>query len=181
MFITFLFCFQATVTNGTGDGSGEGPNANLNNSASSEHDPHFEPIITLPEVVIATLEEDEEEMIKLCVYLLYKLFICLFFCCIFNLISFLLFIIRRAKLYRFDSSETPSEWKDRGIGEVKLLRHRTKNTVRVVMRRDKTLKICANHFGECSSSFDWFLVYRYIMYHFFFFQHFSNTLDGTYS
>lgn len=29
---------------------------------------------------------------------------------------------------------------------VKLLRHKTKNTVRVVMRRDKTLKICANHF-----------------------------------
>ncbi|XP_034231265.1 ran-specific GTPase-activating protein-like [Thrips palmi] len=107
----------ATVTNGTGDGSGEGDNANLNNSAASEHDPHFEPIITLPEVEIATLEEDEEEMIKL-----------------------------RAKLFRFDSSETPSEWKDRGVGWVKLLRHRTRNTVRVVMRRDKTLKICANHY-----------------------------------
>lgn len=57
--------FQATVANGTGDCGGEGGDANLNNSAASEHDPHFEPIITLPEVVIPTLEEDEEEMIKL--------------------------------------------------------------------------------------------------------------------
>lgn len=56
------------------------------------------------------------------------------------------FICRRAKLYRYDSSNNPAEWKERGTGEVKLLRHKTKNTVRVVMRRDKTLKICANHF-----------------------------------
>lgn len=55
-------------------------------------------------------------------------------------------ICRRAKLYRYDSSNNPAEWKERGTGEVKLLRHKTKNTVRVVMRRDKTLKICANHF-----------------------------------
>ncbi|KZC12535.1 Ran-specific GTPase-activating protein [Dufourea novaeangliae] len=40
----------------------------------------------------------------------------------------------------------PAEWKERGTGEVKLLRHKIKNTVRVVMRRDKTFKICANHF-----------------------------------
>lgn len=58
----------------------------------------------------------------------------------------LCFICRRAKLYRYDSSNNPAEWKERGTGEVKLLRHKTKNTVRVVMRRDKTLKICANHF-----------------------------------
>ncbi|KAK3922409.1 Ran-specific GTPase-activating protein [Frankliniella fusca] len=107
----------AAAANGTGDGSGEGGAANLNNSTASEPDPHFEPIVTLPEVVVPTMEEDEEEMIKL-----------------------------RAKLFRFDSSESPSEWKDRGIGDVKLLRHRTRNTVRVVMRRDKTLKICANHY-----------------------------------
>lgn len=55
-------------------------------------------------------------------------------------------IYSRAKLYRYDTSSNPAEWKERGTGEVKLLRHKTKNTVRVVMRRDKTLKICANHF-----------------------------------
>ncbi|RZF38962.1 hypothetical protein LSTR_LSTR003705 [Laodelphax striatellus] len=57
------------------------------------------------------------------------------------------FIKQRAKLFRFDSTEAPGEWKERGTGDVKLLRHRERNTVRVVMRRDKTLKICANHFG----------------------------------
>lgn len=56
--------------------------------------------------------------------------------------------LRRAKLFRYDTNENPPEWKERGTGDVKLLRHQTKNTVRVVMRRDKTLKICANHYGK---------------------------------
>jgi len=68
---------------------------------------------------------------------------------LFNLFSF---ADRRAKLYRFDSSETPSEWKERGTGNVKLLRHKTTNAVRVVMRRDRTHKICANHFGKTYKS-----------------------------
>lgn len=54
---------------------------------------------------------------------------------------------RRAKLFRYDTTESPPEWKERGTGDVKLLRHSEKNCVRVVMRRDKTLKICANHYG----------------------------------
>lgn len=58
--------------------------------------------------------------------------------------------LRRAKLFRYDTNESPPEWKERGTGDVKLLRHQTKNTVRVVMRRDKTLKICANHYGKCN-------------------------------
>ncbi|KAK7595513.1 hypothetical protein V9T40_013338 [Parthenolecanium corni] len=82
-----------------------------------EPDVHFEPVITLPLVDRVTLEEDEDILLKL-----------------------------RAKLYRFDSTETPPIWKERGTGEVKLLHHSTNHTVRVVMRRDKTLKICANHF-----------------------------------
>jgi hypothetical protein len=41
---------------------------NQDNSATSEHDPHFEPIITLPEVTVSTMEEDEIEMIKLLVF-----------------------------------------------------------------------------------------------------------------
>ena len=49
----------------------------------------------------------------------------------------------RAKLYRFDKRE--SEWKERGVGEVRLLQHRTTHRVRLVMRRDQTLKVCANH------------------------------------
>lgn len=50
---------------------------------------------------------------------------------------------RRAKLFRFDV--TASEWKERGTGDVRLLKHKETKRVRLVMRRDKTLKVCANH------------------------------------
>jgi len=92
-------------------------------SASSEQsepepEPQFEPIIRLPEVNISTNEENEAVLLKL-----------------------------RAKLYRFDATNDDGpEWKERGTGEVKLLRHKENNSVRIVMRRDKTLKVCANHF-----------------------------------
>jgi len=49
----------------------------------------------------------------------------------------------RAKLFRFDSSS--SEWKERGTGDVRLLQNKESSKVRLVMRRDKTLKVCANH------------------------------------
>ncbi|KAJ8711102.1 hypothetical protein PYW07_008344 [Mythimna separata] len=80
-----------------------------------EHDPHFDPIVSLPLVDIPTNEEEEEELVKI-----------------------------RARLYRYDTGD--HEWKERGTGDIKLLRHKINNTVRVVMRRDKTLKVCANHF-----------------------------------
>jgi hypothetical protein len=51
--------------------------------------------------------------------------------------------VRRAKLFRFDTDA--SEWKERGTGDVRLLQHKTTGKVRLVMRRDKTLKVCANH------------------------------------
>jgi Ran-binding protein 1 len=53
---------------------------------------------------------------------------------------------RRAKLFRFDSSS--SEWKERGTGDVRLLQNNDTKKVRLVMRRDKTLKVCANHASE---------------------------------
>ncbi|XP_034026984.1 ran-specific GTPase-activating protein isoform X2 [Thalassophryne amazonica] len=80
------------------------------------HDPQFEPIVCLPEQEVKTLEEDEEELFKM-----------------------------RAKLYRFASENDPPEWKERGTGDVKLLKHKERGTIRLLMRRDRTLKICANH------------------------------------
>ncbi|XP_077378327.1 ran-specific GTPase-activating protein [Festucalex cinctus] len=82
----------------------------------TNHDPQFEPIVSLPEQDMKTLEEDEEELFKM-----------------------------RAKLYRFASEIDPPEWKERGTGDVKLLRHKDKGTIRLLMRRDRTLKLCANH------------------------------------
>ena len=51
---------------------------------------------------------------------------------------------RRAKLYRYNNDD--NSWKERGTGEVRLLEHKETKKVRVVMRRDKTLKVCANHY-----------------------------------
>ena len=49
----------------------------------------------------------------------------------------------RVKLYRF-FKET-KEWKERGVGVIKLLRHRSTKLGRLIMRRDTILKIAANH------------------------------------
>ncbi|XP_008805130.2 ran-binding protein 1 homolog a-like isoform X1 [Phoenix dactylifera] len=49
----------------------------------------------------------------------------------------------KAKLYRFDKEG--KQWKERGTGNVKLLKHKESGKVRLVMRQAKTLKICANH------------------------------------
>uniref|UniRef100_A0A669CD74 E3 SUMO-protein ligase RanBP2 n=1 Tax=Oreochromis niloticus TaxID=8128 RepID=A0A669CD74_ORENI len=90
-----------------------------NDSTHAEEDedgPHFEPIVPLPDKVDVKTGEEEEEET---------------FC-------------TRAKLYRFDT-ET-KEWKERGIGNVKILKHSTKGKVRLLMRREQVLKICANHY-----------------------------------
>ncbi|MED6257886.1 hypothetical protein ATANTOWER_032909 [Ataeniobius toweri] len=90
-----------------------------NESTHAEEDedgPHFEPIVPLPDKVDVKTGEEEEEEM---------------FC-------------NRAKLYRFDA-ET-KEWKERGIGNVKILKHNTKGKVRLLMRREQVLKICANHY-----------------------------------
>ncbi|CAN7065417.1 unnamed protein product [Brassica rapa subsp. trilocularis] len=50
----------------------------------------------------------------------------------------------KSKLYRFDKEA--NQWKERGAGTVKLLKHKDTGKIRLVMRQSKTLKICANHF-----------------------------------
>ncbi|KAL9283893.1 Ran-binding protein 1 c [Arabidopsis thaliana] len=49
----------------------------------------------------------------------------------------------KSKMYRFDKEG--NQWKERGAGTVKLLKHKETGKVRLVMRQSKTLKICANH------------------------------------
>ncbi|XP_010521959.1 PREDICTED: ran-binding protein 1 homolog a-like [Tarenaya hassleriana] len=50
----------------------------------------------------------------------------------------------KSKLYRFDKDG--NQWKERGAGTVKFLKHKETGKIRLVMRQSKTLKICANHF-----------------------------------
>ncbi|XP_033474036.2 E3 SUMO-protein ligase RanBP2 isoform X2 [Epinephelus lanceolatus] len=90
-----------------------------NDSTHVEEDedgPHFEPIVPLPDKVDVRTGEEEEEEM---------------FC-------------NRAKLYRFDTDT--KEWKERGIGNIKILKHSSKGKVRLLMRREQVLKICANHY-----------------------------------
>lgn len=49
----------------------------------------------------------------------------------------------KCKLYRFDNDA--GEWKERGVGQAKLLQHKENKKCRLLMRQDKTLKIRANH------------------------------------
>ncbi|XP_055734064.1 E3 SUMO-protein ligase RanBP2-like isoform X3 [Salvelinus fontinalis] len=96
----------------------KGPESD-NDSTHVEEDedgPHFEPIVPLPDKVDVKTGEEEEEEM---------------FC-------------NRSKLFRFDA-ET-KEWKERGIGIVKILKHNTSGKVRLLMRREQVLKICANHY-----------------------------------
>jgi Ran-binding protein 1 len=56
----------------------------------------------------------------------------------------------KAKLYRFDKEGT--QWKERGVGQVKLLEHKQTKKVRLLMRQSRTLKICANHMVLASTT-----------------------------
>jgi Ran-binding protein 1 len=89
-----------------------------------ETDVHFEPVVKLTEKVDTKTHEEAEEVA-------FKM---------------------RAKLFKFDRDSR--EWKERGTGDVRLLKHKENGKTRLVMRRDKTLKVCANHYGK---SFGWLL------------------------
>ncbi|WEW60997.1 Ran GTPase binding protein Sbp1 [Emydomyces testavorans] len=82
----------------------------------AEPDIHFEPVIRLTEKVEVKTNEELEEQV-------FKM---------------------RAKLFKFDRETR--EWKERGTGDVRLLKHKENLKTRLVMRRDKTLKVCANHY-----------------------------------
>lgn len=79
-------------------------------------DVHFEPVIRLTEKVETKTNEELEEQV-------FKM---------------------RAKLFKFVKES--NEWKERGTGDVRLLKHKENQKTRLVMRRDKTLKVCANHY-----------------------------------
>ena len=76
---------------------------------------HFEPVIPLPEEIQVVTGEEGLEVL----------------------------FSERSKLYRFDVDS--GQWKERGVGEVKLLRHPTSGRGRVLMRREQIKKLCANH------------------------------------
>ncbi|XP_029672803.1 E3 SUMO-protein ligase RanBP2 [Formica exsecta] len=78
-------------------------------------DVHFSPVIPLPDKIEVKTGEENEEV-------LYN---------------------HRTKLFRFDTAL--KEWKERGLGDIKLLRHRETDKLRLLMRREHVLKLCLNH------------------------------------
>ncbi|CAH0722701.1 unnamed protein product, partial [Brenthis ino] len=83
-------------------------------TVEDEYDPHYEPIVPLPDKIIVTTGEEDEE----------KLF------------------GERCKLYRFD--EKTREWKERGVGEMKILYHPERNSYRLLLRREQVHKAVLN-------------------------------------
>ena len=80
----------------------------------------FQPLVKLDEVKVTTGEDDEEVLFKM-----------------------------RAKLFRWESDSWEKEvklWKERGTGDLKILKHKETGKVRLLMRREKTMKICANFY-----------------------------------
>ncbi len=100
----------------------EGADDEDEKAEDEEADVHFEPVVHLTKEVETKTNEELEEQA-------FKM---------------------RAKLFKFDRDSR--EWKERGTGDVRLLKHRENGKTRLVMRRDKTLKVCANHYGTFSKS-----------------------------
>jgi Ran-binding protein 1 len=48
-------------------------------------------------------------------------------------------------MFRWGEGNAGLQWKERGAGDFRLLKHKESGIVRAVMRREKTLKLCANH------------------------------------
>ncbi|XP_022179674.1 E3 SUMO-protein ligase RanBP2 isoform X2 [Myzus persicae] len=86
---------------------------NGDEEVDNSHDPHFEPIIPLPDAIEVSTGEENEKIL---------------FC-------------ERSKLYRKDGSE----YKERGIGEMKILFDPERNTYRFLFRREKVFKVVCNH------------------------------------
>jgi len=81
----------------------------------------FEPVVKLDEVEVQSGEEDEEVVFGV-----------------------------RSKLFIYgetllDKGTGKKTWRERGIGEVKILRHREHQRLRILMRQEKTMKVIANH------------------------------------
>ncbi|KAJ8030360.1 E3 SUMO-protein ligase RanBP2 [Holothuria leucospilota] len=88
---------------------------NVNVAEDQEYDPHYDPIISLPENIDLTTGDEGQEVV-------FK---------------------ERAKLYRYDSDT--QAWKERGVGDMKILVNPETGKARILMRREQVLKVCASH------------------------------------
>jgi len=81
----------------------------------------FEPVVKLEEVEVKSGEEEESAVLSL-----------------------------RSKLFIFgetllDKGSGNKTWRERGVGEIKILRHNQHQRLRLLMRQEKTMKVICNH------------------------------------
>jgi Ran-binding protein 1 len=99
----------------------EEPNTKEETPQETESTAEFTPVVQLQKVDVKTHEEEET--------VLYE---------------------ERAKLYLYGESilnkgTGTKTWNERGVGQLKLLKHNTHNKIRILMRQEKTMKVIANH------------------------------------
>ena len=81
-----------------------------------EHDPHFEPVIPLPDIVEVKTGEENLEVLY----------------------------THRCKTFRYEPST--KEWKERGLGDIKILFDPIMNNYRVLQRREQIHKLAIHHY-----------------------------------
>merc|ERR1719188_2862396 len=103
------------------ENDGADPNESGAAPKEEESTAEFTPVVKLEEVEVKSGEEEEEVLFGV-----------------------------RAKLFIFgetllDQGTGKKTWRERGIGEVRILRHREHQRIRVLMRQEKTMKVISNH------------------------------------
>ena len=86
-----------------------------NVNPEAEVDVDFKPLVSLPDTYQVSTGQESEEQS---------------FC-------------ERAKLYRYDPNS--KQWKERGIGNMTIMKNPESGKSRLVMRREQVLKLCCNH------------------------------------
>ena len=103
------------------DSAADAEETGENKAPEEESTATFEPVVKLDVVETKTGEEEEETLYS-----------------------------TRAKLFIsgetiLDKGTGKKSWRERGVGDMRLLKHREHQRIRVLMRQEKTMKILANH------------------------------------
>jgi E3 SUMO-protein ligase RanBP2 len=99
----------------TADGEG-GEGGDDDAVEGADADVYFEPLVKLEKVAVVTGEEDETVLHEV-----------------------------RTRLFRWGVGNEGEQWKERGVGSVRLMQHKTTGQLRLLMRRDTVHKVCLNH------------------------------------